>query len=1102
MRRRVWRVLGISVTVLVLAAVLPAAIVLNGSDYPVTWLRTIVEERIEQLLGENRIALGAVSVALDPVAVNPELVIDSAVVLDREGNVFAELGETRIGFRLQSILVGNARITRIEVDEARIRFGTGDGSEEQPRTDANADNPINTEPNADNPIITESNADNPNDTEPNGTNAIANVFKALDGGALNALKKIAVGRTVFQYNQAGSGREFVLGDSSVRIDRSEDGVDGAVVLAVGRAEENLGTATMGFEWSKETLQTEVSLNVSDLNSTSIANMFGIAVEPQDESAPISADFELSLNPGGSLDSVDGAINFGSLLNIGEFANIRQMSITAAFDQETGKLEIENVGIESNAIAMKMDGYLYLSESSTPIPSGVEGQLRFSEAVLSPPGIFERQVTDLSGGVDFRLRFAPLSLEVARFNLNESAVKFVATGNFSLAQNGVSIALDFSSDILPRDRFIGLWPVTFIAPTRTWLAKNFKTGVFKNLQGAYRSLPGETPELMLTFQFDQVAFQYIPTLPPVSESSGFGTLTLNELDILFETGIVSVPDSGVIDLSGSRFQIPDLKRFPAPARVLLDLDGGIYPIFTLLDYPPFEFIQKSGIPKNLATGKASGTASLEFPIIRKLGTDDLTIVVDGKFTEVVSSELLGGNSLTANTLDVNVTNNGMTISGEGALGSTAVSGEWRREFGNGVGNGSAINGTLELSRRFLDELNVPLPDYALLGSNSSNFSIIFAEDPSPQFLLTSDLRGLHLEFPFLNWRKSENEVGELMIAGRISSPIELSRVEFSANSLDASGNIRLGEDGSVVLAQFDRFRKGDSFNTAVALRTDNSGIGMEIAGGTIDLRQIGSMVPAGNSSFKGPINVRLDNLILTSKIAMTEVSGTVRFDGAQRGGFSGRLNGGQWVDCTIISGEFGSGIKISSVDAGAAIRSAGILNNLHDGQLELFLLPSETRGLFNGKMQITDFRAKDVPALGELLSLISVVGLVEKLGGDGIHFSDIEIWFDLSESEMVIKRAIARGASLGATMAGFFDLRNSSMDLAGVITPVYFLNDFLEKVTPVPMLLGIKEGEGFGSMNYSVAGPFQNPVVSVNPVSAITPGFFRNLFPQRKPKSTQ
>ena len=77
------------------------------------------------------------------------------------------------------------------------------------------------------------------------------------------------------------------------------------------------------------------------------------------------------------------------------------------------------------------------------------------------------------------------------------------------------------------------------------------------------------------------------------------------------------------------------------------------------------------------------------------------------------------------------------------------------------------------------------------------------------------------------------------------------------------------------------------------------------------------------------------------------------------------------------------------------------------------------------------------------------------------------------------------------MDGIFGLKSGQISMQGVVTPVYLLNGIGSVLT--------RKGEGLIGMNYTLSGAAKSPIVSVNPLSALTPGMFREIFRRPAPE---
>jgi uncharacterized protein YhdP len=116
-----------------------------------------------------------------------------------------------------------------------------------------------------------------------------------------------------------------------------------------------------------------------------------------------------------------------------------------------------------------------------------------------------------------------------------------------------------------------------------------------------------------------------------------------------------------------------------------------------------------------------------------------------------------------------------------------------------------------------------------------------------------------------------------------------------------------------------------------------------------------------------------------------------------------------------------------------------------------------------------------------------------LAGSGIPFSTLRGDFAYGEDRLVLDNLVAYGGAIGITSNGVVDVGRDRLDLQGTIVPAYALNSILGNVPVIgPLLLG-GEGQGLFAANYQVTGPAADPQVSVNPLSALAPGFLRRLF---------
>jgi hypothetical protein len=531
--------------------------------------------------------------------------------------------------------------------------------------------------------------------------------------------------------------------------------------------------------------------------------------------------------------------------------------------------------------------------------------------------------------------------------------------------------------------------------------------------------------------------------------------------------------------------------PAPAEIRLRTDSSIDAALALLDEPPFEFLKKAGRPTDIAEGRARLVSKIWLPLAERVGLPDIDFAVAGTLSDVRSETLVPGRTLTAPLLGLSADKAGLEIAGAGLLGAVAFDAGWRQDFGPGAGGASRVEGEVTLGPAFLEEFAIGLPRGSVGGEGTGRIVLELPRGAPARFSLTSDLAGLTLSAPALGWSKGRGATGALAISGSLGAPPSVERLALTAPGLRAEGRIDLNADGTLQAARFSRLRAGGWLDAPVDLVGRGAGRTPEIAvrGGTIDLRALD--LDRGGAGAGGPISLALDRLIVSEGIVFSGLTAALTSGGGLSGRFSGRLAGRAPVEGVLAPSRDGTAVRLRSDDAGAALRAAGLLDSARQGVLDLTLVPLPGEGRYDGRLRIQNLRLQGAPVLAELLSAVSVVGLLEQLGGQGLLFGEVIGDFTLDPRGITLARGSAIGTSLGVSMSGVYDLRSKALDMQGTISPFYLLNAIGQILT--------RPGEGLFGFNYRMRGPAAAPRTEVNPLSILTPGMFREIFRAAPPR---
>ena len=165
--------------------------------------------------------------------------------------------------------------------------------------------------------------------------------------------------------------------------------------------------------------------------------------------------------------------------------------------------------------------------------------------------------------------------------------------------------------------------------------------------------------------------------------------------------------------------------------------------------------------------------------------------------------------------------------------------------------------------------------------------------------------------------------------------------------------------------------------------------------------------------------------------------------------------------------------------------------MRGGTLDVSLSPTNRPGTYLGRLGMKNVRLFKTDAMTDLLNAISIVGLLDQMNKGGILLADVEAEFQLGPELLTLYRSSAVGPSIGVSLDGLYDLKNDRLDMQGVVSPVYFLNGIGQIFS--------RGRDGLFGFNFRMRGASASPSVSVNPLSILTPGAFREIF--RRPPPT-
>ncbi len=908
--------------------------------------------------------------------------------------------------------------------------------------------------------------------------------------ALSALDRIEAEALTLTLDDRRANRVWHVGDGRVTIVNRPD------ELAVGLAFGLVGgakvpaQAELTFISTKADSAARIRATVTAVAAADIAAQTPALAWLGVLDAPISGRLSANLDRAGRLTASEGTLEIGAgALHPTESAlpvAFDRAGLSFALDTQAEMLTLKSLSVESPSLRLRASGLTRVPGLAKGQPTAFISQVKIRDLRVDPEGLFEEPVVFSEGAADARLSLNPFRIDIGQIALIQGNRRLHAKGVALAETAGWDFSLDVELNEIGHDRLLALWPVGLVPKTRAWMVDNVQEGVLSNVKGAVRLRPGQEPRLSLGYDFAGADVRFMRTLPPVRDAYGYSTILDSAYTTVLDRGGVTPPQGGRIDVTGSVIRVPDITQRPARAEIMLKTKSSITAAMSLLDEPPFGFPAKAGFPVSLAEGQAEMTATLHLPLQPKVQGQDVVFDVTGTLSDVTSTALVKGKTLRADSLLLEADNTALRISGKARLGNALFDGSWTQRFGPAFKGISRIDAGIEVSDTSLQEFGILLPGGSVVGKGTALLGMDLVRGGGT-FRLESALAGVSLSVPSIGLAKGPNDRAAITVEGRLGRPAAIDRLRLTSGDVTVEGSVTLRPDGGLALARFGTVKSGDWLDAQVELTGNGPGrkVGIAVTGGTADLRYL----PEDSSGSSGglPLTVALDRLTVTQGISLTGFQGVFSggYGDGLTGDFTGSVNGKVPVSGSVLPTKDGTAARILSDDAGAVIAAAGISPRARGGALDLTLWPRGAKGVYDGSAVVTDIRIRGVPILAEMLNAISVVGLLEQLNNSGLVFSTVEARFRTSPAGVSVTRGSAVGASLGVSLSGSFNSITGGLNMKGVISPIYLLNGIATILT--------RPGEGLFGFSYQLTGTADDPAVSVNPLSILTPGMFRDLF---------
>jgi Protein of unknown function len=1082
-------------------------------DVATPWLQAAIAENLGDQFG---VEVGGTVVERDEHG-RAAMRMRGIIVRDRDGTVIASAPKAEIGFSSASLLRGRPRAERLKLVGAELavrvesdgRISVSTGAEKRPLATTPVLAPIETRPVSSGPDRA---GERGSVMQQNFAAFLAWVDRlgafGLDGGDLTEVG-LKSGNLVVDDLRNGRQSRFENIHLSLMRPRA------------GALEFELGSEDTVKPWSMSASlkpgvagMRDVDFEVSRLSLKNLMLALRIDGGPIDVDVPVSANLRAEIDPDGTPHTIGGRMLAGP----GAITDLENPAARIAIDRAEMTLDWN---AEKRALAVPFQivsgGTRMTLTARAEAPREANGTWAMSlsgGSVVLPPQSPADDPLQLNR-IQVRGRFDPVvrRLSIIDAEVSGKGVGVALSGNVDFSTSDPRINIGLAARNMSLAAFKQMWP-PFINPTvRDWVIERTRGGTIEQAEiatntpvSALRDTGPPVPDDGLYIQITSAggAVRPFDDLPEIRDADLVTRIKGRSATVSLGRGAIEMPSGRRLTLANGTFEVADTVVKNPPAKVRARVEGPVAAAAELLNMDRIRDAASIPIDPATSRGNVVATLNLAMPLTATVKPGSLVYTIGADIVNFSADRLIAGQKVEAQTMRATATNQGYQIRGEMRVGGAPATVELRHTNGETDAE-LRLSGTLDDAAR--NRLGLD-PVGGIIGSIPIKVGgrVAFSGDQDSRLLFEADFTPARIDNLLPGWNKPSGRAARasFVYVGR-GKPTRFDDISFDGGGAALRGAAEFDQNGDFSAATFTNFAlsEGDRANLRLERTTDNL-YRATLRGDAFDARGFikATMAGSGETRTRRPtFDFDLDAKLAAVTGAKNEGLRNVDLHLVRRGGAIRNLAlSARFVGEGTLQGELRGKpgerpiVLIESTDAGALFRLTDTYSRMVGGQAWIAIDPPTVEGTRqDGLLEVRDFAVRGEQGLD------GVATGAPNGANNGVQFSHMRVSFTRSPGKMSIHEGLVTGPAVGATIDGVMDYTNNELHMRGTFVPLFGLNSAFRDVPIVGFLLGGKEGL-IGSMTYEVVGSPGAPILHVNPISMVAPGFVRKLleFPSSLP----
>jgi Protein of unknown function len=718
----------------------------------------------------------------------------------------------------------------------------------------------------------------------------------------------------------------------------------------------------------------------------------------------------------------------------------------------------------------------------------------------PPVIFNR----VSIAVRFDTDKKRVLLTQADFSNGEIGVAGTGSVDYS---GEPRMTLGFAGTPMPVSALKRIWPALIVSDVRQWVVDRVERGAIQRIEIAVnspvRNLSRKGPPipddgLNVNIVANGVTLHPVDGLPSIRDADLKAHITGRTANVSIGQGAADTPAGRKLNVSDAVFEVPDMAPKPMQAKVKFRIDGPVPAAAEILASDNLSDIAGTLIDPNASKGTISATVALGLPIKRELTRADTSYAVTADLNGFAADRLVMNQKLEANTMKVVANNQGYQVKGDVRINGQPATLDYRKPS-----EGDAdvkLQATLDDASRA--KLGFDLGPAVSGAIPIKLIGKIGGADHDSRIGVDADLTALKLDNVLPGWVKLPGKSTHAVF-NVVQKPqsTRLQDIVIDGGGVLIKGSLEVDQNGDLINANFPTYSPFDGDKASLkADRGPDGVLKVVMRGDVFDGR---GFLKSAISGKETDVKAKAKNVDLDADVKLGAVAG---FYGEALRGVDAKIsrrNG--TIKSLTFSGKLGRDtpltgdlrgrsqgrevVYLETSDAGAFFRFTDTYSKMVGGQLELAMdPPTAEAGPREGLINVRDFSIKGEASLDRLAA-----GGVPATAQAGIAFSRLRAEFTRQSGQLAIREGVVKGPTMGATIEGNIDYPGNQVRMSGTFIPMYGVNNVFGQIPLFGLFLGGGSNEGLFGVTYEVVGSPGQPVLRVNPISAMAPGVLRKIF---------